>query len=195
MLFKLGCCLPSQGKSREISVEGIVDASKKLDMQSNALKLWAIGLAMLGACADASAVLGQKATSSKAARTSLNQRSAISKVNAVAPLAMGAVGSAQEVQLESGTVLTEYLTLDGTVFAIRWSGPVLPDLSFFLGSSYSDFKLENDRVRTSGNRSAPVHMRLDSLVVNSSGRMKSFVGHAYVPSLVPLGVSIKDILQ
>ena len=108
---------------------------------------------------------------------------------------MSAAGSAQEIQLENGTVLTEFFSSDGTVFAIRWSGPVLPDLSFFLGSSYSDFKLETERVRKSGHRSAPVHMRLNSLVVNSSGRMKSFEGHAYVPSLVPSGVTIQDILQ
>ena len=38
-----------RGKLWESSVEEIVDAPKKLDMQSNALKLWATGLMMLGA--------------------------------------------------------------------------------------------------------------------------------------------------
>ena len=154
-----------------------------------------MGLVLTAVCAEASAVLGQMAINPKAAASSPNPRSAISKVQAVALPAVGAGFSAQEVQFENGTTVTEFQSSNGTVFAIRWSGPVLPDLSYFLGKAFNTFKQENDRVRKAGSHSSPVNMKLDSLVVNSSGRMKSFVGHAYVPSLVPSGVNIKEILE
>ena len=166
-------------------------------MQSRSLKLFAAGLLLLAVCGDASAVLGQMAMNSKAAASSPNPRSAISRVQTVSVSVPAAAAgfSAQEVQFENGTTVTEFQSPNGTVFAIRWSGPVLPDLSYFLGKTFNAFKQENDRIRKAGSHGSPVNMKLDSLVVNSSGRMRSFVGHAYVPSLVPSGVNIKEILQ
>ncbi len=172
-----------------------VETSKKVIMQSCSWRLFATGLVLMAVCIEASAVLGQMATNPKSGASSPNPRSAISKVQAVTQPAAAAGFSAQEVQFENGTTVTEFLSPNGTVFAIRWAGPVLPDLSYFLGKSFNAFKQETDRVRKAGSHGSPVNMKLDSLVVNSSGRMKSFVGHAYVPSLVPPGVNIKEILE
>jgi hypothetical protein len=33
------------------------------------------------------------------------------------------------------------------------------------------------------------------LVVESSGRMRNFFGHAYAPDLIPAGVTVQDVLQ
>ena len=101
----------------------------------------------------------------------------------------------QEVQLATGTRVLEYTGLDGTVFAVAWRGPVLPDLSVLLGDYFSTFKVETEQARALGRRGSPVHVARDNLVVHSSGRMRSFSGHAYAPALIPVGVNIKDVLQ
>jgi hypothetical protein len=100
-----------------------------------------------------------------------------------------------ETQLESGTVVREYATATGPVFAVSWSGPVLPDLDALLGGYFSAFQLETDRARSQGRRGSPVNMMHDGLVVRSNGRMRNFFGHAYVPALIPAGVSINDVFQ
>ena len=98
--------------------------------------------------------------------------------------------SVQTLQLPSGTVVHEYASATGTVFAVTWSGPSLPDLSTVLGAYLSDYVAA---------AAAPYHdhhhvaISSTDLVVQSSGRMGSFSGRAYVPSLLPPNVSASDI--
>src|ERR1700750_3357836 len=44
-----------------------------------------------------------------------------------------------ELQSESGTVVREYASPSGTVFAVSWQGPFLPDLKQLLGAYFDDF--------------------------------------------------------
>ena len=98
-------------------------------------------------------------------------------------------------QLDNGTVVQEYATLAGLVFAVTWRGPVLPDLSLLLGEFFSGYKLETDQARALGKRGSPVNVTSKKLIVRSSGRMRSFAGYAYAPELIPAGVNINDVLQ
>lgn len=98
-------------------------------------------------------------------------------------------------QLENGTLVQEYATPAGLVFAVSWQGPVLPDLSLLLGEFFSGYKVETDRARALGKRGSPVSVMSNKLVVRSSGRMRSFAGYAYAPELIPTGVNINDVLQ
>lgn len=100
-----------------------------------------------------------------------------------------------ESQFDSGTLVREYVTPAGQVFALAWRGPVLPDLSAFLGDYFRAFKVEAQQVREKGIRGSPVFIEGDGLVMRSSGRMRNFFGYAYVPTLVPAGVNIHDVLQ
>jgi len=100
-----------------------------------------------------------------------------------------------ETQLENGTTVREYATATGPVFAVSWSGPVLPDLNTLLGGYFSSFQLEAERARNQGRRGSPINMTHDGLVIRSNGRMRNFFGHAYVPVLVPAGLDMKNVLQ
>ena len=100
-----------------------------------------------------------------------------------------------EVQLETGTVVREFVGASGQVFALTWRGPVLPDLSQWLGGYFGAFRLETDQQRLSGRRGAPVNLVQSDLVVRSNGRMRNFFGHAFVPALVPPAVNINEVLQ
>lgn len=117
------------------------------------------------------------------------------RVFAGTSVARSALFTLHPLQLENGTLVQEYATPTGVVFAVSWRGPVLPDLSLMLGEYFSRFKGETDQARALGKRGSPVNLVSDKLVVRSGGRMRSFVGYAYVPKLVPAGVNINDVLQ
>jgi hypothetical protein len=117
------------------------------------------------------------------------------RVLAVVPTARLGSYTVQETQLENGTMVREYVTPAGLVFAVAWQGPVLPDLDVLLGSYFNTFRLETEQARLLGRRGAPVDITRDGLVVRSNGRMRNFFGHAYAIDLVPAGLTIKDVLQ
>ena len=95
-----------------------------------------------------------------------------------------------EIQTPATTVVREYVSPSGRVFAVAWSGPVLPDLQQTLGSYYEQY-------RTAGTtpHEARRHLRVDQpdLVIRSNGHMRAFHGYAYVPSLLPTNFSADDI--
>ena len=152
-----------------------------------------LGLLLAVSAGAATATLGQSPWVAGAAATSSAVPAA--KMQAVKPVAPSSLYTLHEVQLENGTSVREYARSDGIVFAVSWQGPVLPDLSALLGTYFNTFKLEAERVRAAGRRGGPVSVEYGDLVMQSSGRMRNFFGHAYAPKLIPAGVNIKDVLQ
>ncbi len=100
----------------------------------------------------------------------------------------------QVQQLDTGTIVNEYITTAGVVFAVSWEGPVLPDLSVLMGSHFNSFRAKADASRTKRNIGTPLHIDDGSLVVHSAGHQRAFFGSAYVPALVPSGLNIRDVL-
>ncbi len=88
------------------------------------------------------------------------------------------------------TVVKEYVSATGLVFAVSWQGPLLPDLRQTLGSYFDEFQ-KAARPTQVGHR----HLDIEhsDLVVHSSGRMRAFYGVAYVPSLLPPNFSLQDV--
>jgi hypothetical protein len=149
-------------------------------------------LALLLGAAPALAALGQAPT---VALASSSPSVPAVRLLAVTSAARSGRYTSHPIQLENGTLVQEYATPTGVVFAVAWRGPVLPDLSLMLGEYFSRFKAETDQARALGKRGSPVNLVSDKLIVRSSGRMRSFVGYAYAPELVPAGVNINDVLQ
>ena len=85
--------------------------------------------------------------------------------------------------LPSGTVVREYAASNGFVFGVAWEGPTLPDLRTTLGASFDRFVAANP-TRGGG----PLAVSADDLVVYSSGHLRAFSGHAYLPQALPAGV-------
>ncbi|MBW8837248.1 MAG: DUF2844 domain-containing protein, partial [Burkholderia sp.] len=122
--------------------------------------------------------------------------------SAVIRSASGAASSAsatasytvRETTLGNGTVVREYLTTDGTVFAITWRGPQMPDLNELLGSYFPQYVAGVKAVRAArGGARGPVAVDQSSLVVQSGGHMGAFSGRAWLPPALPAGVSGSDI--
>ena len=94
-----------------------------------------------------------------------------------------------ELQLPSGTKLREFVSPSGVVFAIAWRGPTIPNLKQVLGRYFQ-------RYAANENRQGGLHNRVVSdpdFVVQSSGHMRLFTGRAFVPQLLPPGVTVDQI--
>jgi hypothetical protein len=115
------------------------------------------------------------------------------RLAASAPIAPN-LYTVQETHLENRTIVREYATPAGLVFAVTWQGPVLPNLQVLLGNYFPALEQETRRAQQTGRQRARVLMQTPDLVVNSTGRMGRFKGHAYAPDLVPAGVDIQTLL-
>ena len=96
-----------------------------------------------------------------------------------------------EISREDGTLIKEYVSLDGKVFGVSWKGPTLPDLSQLLGTSFAEFQSSVNH--TAGRRKVAVVHNSD-LVVESTGHTRAFQGRAYLKSMLPDGVS-QEVVQ
>ena len=98
----------------------------------------------------------------------------------------------QQIDTDNGIQVREYLNRDGTVFAVTWAGPVVPDLQLLLGTQFAVY---------TGALAARDHLGLhrsvrvatSGLVVESDGHLRAYVGRAYLPALVPIGVSAAEL--
>lgn len=163
-----------------------------IDFGSNLIRLL-LGLFLVGSASTGMAALGKAPETHPA--ISSESLGPGARVLAAAPVRQFRHYTVHEVQLESGTIVREFATAAGTVFAVSWLGPVLPDLSVLLGSHFNTFLRETEQARVAGRRGAPVNMDRDGVIVRSTGRMRNFSGHAYVPALIPTGVEINDLFQ
>lgn len=105
----------------------------------------------------------------------------------------GAGYSVQELQLPGGTVVKEYVSPSGTVFAVSWHGPFMPNLGQILGTYYQQYVAASKAAVHNGATRRHFQIRQSDLVVQSNGHMRSFHGDAYVPSLLPPNVTPSDI--
>jgi len=90
------------------------------------------------------------------------------------------------------TTVREYISPSGVVFGIAWNGLIHPDLTSLLGSYASEYQEAlRQTPRKPGRRS--IHMETGHIVVEKWGHMRNLQGRAYVPDLIPPGVSIGEI--
>jgi hypothetical protein len=139
-------------------------------------------LAVLSAMAvPALAALGEDVTSVETDRVQMKAQSRM----------LAARGyTVHELVTEAGTQVREFVSPDGKVFAVAWRGPQMPDLEQLFGAHFSTFQ----QAATAHQRGrGPLQIKESGLVVQSGGHMRSFGGRAYLPQMIPVGVSIDEI--
>jgi hypothetical protein len=96
-----------------------------------------------------------------------------------------------EIHPQTGIVIREYVSPAGKVFAISWHGPWMPDMHQLLGSYFQQY---SDGVKA---QAAPgrrfIRIAQPDFVFQHGGHMRSYVGRAYLPQLLPAGVTVEDI--
>lgn len=97
-----------------------------------------------------------------------------------------------QIQSPEGTVVDEYVSSTGKVFAVAWHGRFVPDMQQILGAYFSQYSAAlGSQQRHYGHH--PLHMKQTDLVVETGGHIRSYIGRAYVPSLLPQSFNPEEI--
>ena len=130
----------------------------------------------LGACPSAWAALGQDLASVESDRVQMEGSRSIVTAEDYA---------IHEIQAPTGTVVREFVLTDGTVFAVSWEGPFIPNLRQLLGAYFVPFAqaAQAHQARRAGH--APLLLNTPDLVVEAGGHMRAFFGRAYLPNRLP----------
>lgn len=98
-----------------------------------------------------------------------------------------------EIHAATGTIVREYVSSSGRVFAVAWQGPWPPDMRQILGSYFEQYQqaVHADTGSRAGRK--PLRIEQPGFVMHAGGHMRSFSGHAYIPDNLPAGVSAEEI--
>jgi hypothetical protein len=129
----------------------------------------------------AAATLGGDASSTQADQV---------RMKATLRMSPGAKYTVHEMALPSGTVVREYISPAGVVFAVTWKGPMKPDLRQLMGTYFDQYLQAAPNAR-SGH--AGVAVSLPGLVMHSLGHMRAFSGRAYLPPSLPADVAVDEL--
>jgi hypothetical protein len=91
-----------------------------------------------------------------------------------------------------GIVVREYVDAAGTVYAVSWRGPAMPNVEALLGAYFSRFR--DGASATAGDAGLHTARVSDAdLRVENRTRLREFSGRAWLASALPAGVSAADI--
>jgi hypothetical protein len=97
----------------------------------------------------------------------------------------------QEIQ-SGATTVREYVSPSGIVFGVAWNGLIRPDLTQLLGGYSNEYHEAWRRIPHNRGRNH-LDVKTNRVVVQQWGHMRNLRGRAYVPSLIPSGVSVDEI--
>jgi hypothetical protein len=150
---------------------------------ARSVTVWAIVFFMLGVCLPAIAALGGDASSVETDRAQMKASIKTTQAEAY---------SLQEITAPGGTVIKEYVSPAGRVFAVAWHGPFYPDMQQILGAYFQPYTAAlQAQPKHYGRR--PLNIQQPGLVVQSGGHMRAYWGRAYVPDMLPQGVNADEI--
>ncbi len=98
-----------------------------------------------------------------------------------------------EIQAPTGTIVREYVSTSGKVFAVAWQGPWPPDMRQILAGYFGQYQQAAQAQTSSRAGRRPLVIEQPGLVLQSGGHMRSFSGRAYIPEMVPQGISAEEI--
>ena len=131
----------------------------------------------------ASGSLGGELTSIEADRAHMNATIKVTKTDNY---------DIHQIEARDGTVIDEYVSPAGTVFAVAWHGPFVPDMQQILGSYFGQYSTAlQSQEKHYGHH--PLNIQQSGLVVQTGGHMRAYFGRAYVPVLLPQGVKPDQI--
>lgn len=95
-----------------------------------------------------------------------------------------------EMQTERGTLIRQFVSPGGSVFAVSWQGSA-PDLEQLLGTYFEQY-MQAAQAQPS-RRARGVHIDTGDFVLESGGHMRFVSGRAFLRSKLPSGVSSDQI--
>jgi hypothetical protein len=142
-----------------------------------------IGIGWLALSCPALAALGGDATSVEADQAHMKASLDVKQAAGYEVRALRAPG---------GTVVSEYVSPAGRVFAVAWHGPFFPEMQQILGSYFQQYSAAlQARKKVYGHH--PLNLEQPGLVVQSGGHMRAYLGRAYIPEMLPPGLKAEQI--
>jgi len=99
----------------------------------------------------------------------------------------------EEIRTPTGTAIREYVSAAGTVFAVTWRGPLVPDMRQILGRYFERYSNAVRAPHASGAGRRFLDMRDLGFVVQMAGHQRAYAGRAYDLQLLPRGVTPNDL--
>lgn len=97
-----------------------------------------------------------------------------------------------EIQSPAGTVVDEYISPAGQVFAVTWRCQFMPQMQQLLGNHFAEYA-EALQAQPHHYGRRPLNIQRPDLVVQTGGHMRDHFGRAYLPGMLPKGVSADAI--
>jgi Protein of unknown function (DUF2844) len=98
-----------------------------------------------------------------------------------------------EIKTPAGNVVREFVSADGRVFGVAWHGPSMPPMQQILGTYFQQFSAGVQAHHAAHVGRRPLNILQPGLVVQSGGHPRGFFGRAYVPGMLPQGVTADQI--
>ena len=97
-----------------------------------------------------------------------------------------------QIDNDGGMRVREFVNRNGIVFAVAWSGPVVPDLQSLLGPSFATYSRALAALQQTGLHRS-LQLAADGLIIELGGHMRAYSGRAYLPALLPPGTPTADL--
>jgi len=150
------------------------------------------GLALMATSFSVFAALGQ-APLQVPAIASLPQASGVKRQISVVTNG-NATYTESTVMLQNGVKVQEFVSMQGIVFALKWSGSTIPDFGILFADFYPEYRAAVQRHSGGGFRRS-LAVQSEGLVAAASGYLHAFSGYAYAPLMVPAGVDINALVK
>lgn len=104
--------------------------------------------------------------------------------------------SVHEITSATGTMVREFVSPAGAVFAVAWEGQFPPDLQHLLGPYYQQAQKAQQAASSEQQqprRRGPLAIETPGLVMYESVHARNFRGQAYIPQLLPQNIKVSEI--
>jgi Protein of unknown function (DUF2844) len=143
-----------------------------------------IGMLLIAAVPAAHAALGDGAASVARDRDAL-------RATAVTTSTFGNFDR-HEMVTGQGATIREFADKSGTVFAVDFSGPAMPDLRTMLGTRYQAY-VDAAKAQQRGHNHHVLSIQTDDMVLSIVRHPRGMQGQARLPALFPAGVTVEDL--
>jgi hypothetical protein len=108
-------------------------------------------------------------------------------------LKQGSTYTVHQLKGASGTVVREYISSGGSVFAVAWQGQFVPNMQQLLGTYFDQYSAAVKANKDAHAGRHPLNLQLPGLVVQMNGYTHAYHFRAYVPQQVPAGVTEEEL--
>lgn len=143
----------------------------------------AAGAVLLGFSVSAQASLGGNVSSVESDRAHMSASVQVMQHD---------IYNVHELQASGGTVVDEYVSLEGKVFAVTWHGQFPPPMEEILGTYFHQYRAAL-QVQPKRYGHHPLNIEQPGLVVQTGGHMRAYFGRAYIPDLLPEGMKASQL--